>query len=265
MRLFKNTLLTAGATGILLASSAFAETGGTKVIVEEQSPQITVDQPPAQVSVDQREPQVDVQTQAPQVSVDQSEPQVSVEQPEPQVEVEQAQPDVRVSDAEPQVDVHESDAQVRVEEPQQESQARIEERQHRMEGAPGAVAANPQQQAQPEPSSLYEMPVEELRSARVVDENGMEIGQVENVVLKSDGSEAGLIISLSNSQERESGSAFANLDELSFEEDTLVWEDAADAAFLDEDEDYDPAEYQAAPTTAGRLSDIMRDDEVSAL
>lgn len=253
---------------------------GAKIVVDQKPTQVSVNKPPAQVAIDQPKPKVTITTQDPEVQVEQAEPRVSVQQPEPQVEVEQAKPEVEIQDAKPEVQVSESQPRVQVNEQEPEvaiQSAEGQQRSARQEQANTSQrsanqqqrltnqqqSANQQQQSARQEQDLFAVAVADLREAEVVDQEGQAIGNVEEVVIKRDGSEAGFIISTtgSDSQPRH---VYRAADDFSLEGDQLKLEEEGGAEALSEPQGFVAQEFRAAPNDQGTLGELTSRAGISA-
>lgn len=257
------------------------ESAKPTITVDQKPAQITVKKPAPQVTVQQAKPTVTITTQDPKVQVEQGEPKVSVQQAKPEVSVDQAEPEVAIEDAQPQVQVLEAEPEVQLEqsEPQvsvqEEPQQQTQMTQEQQTSMQQPSTANTSQPIQAMPSAeqeaptgivatytLYSVPIEDLRTSRVMDSAGQQVGQVEDVVVKRDGSEAGLVVSLENA-EGQSSYVFAPVEEVTLVGDALVWEGAAQAA--EQAQPYNPSDFESAPGSARTLSDVVSGEEVSSL
>lgn len=251
---------------------------GAQVVVDQKPTQITVDKPAAQVTVDQPKPKVRITTQDPEVEVEQAEPRVSVQQGEPDVSVDQArpnvevrdaEPDVQVSRSEPQVDVNEQEPEVSIESAEerdtQNNQMISQEQQSMQQERITARDEQPQQgqlsqQAQNE--DLYTRSVSELRSAEVVDQQGETLGNIEEVVIKRDASEAGFIISTTGSDGGEMRHIYRAADDFSVDGDQLVFTENAQT--LTEPQGFMSQEFMAAPGDDSTLRELVNHEGLSA-
>jgi hypothetical protein len=192
------------------------------VTVDIPQPEIIVRMPPPEVSVAQAQPQVQVNQPEPQVQVVQPEqPQVQVQPAQPQVNVQQAastQPNVQVEgEQQPQVRYERAEPRVVVNQPQGQPQVRVEEMQGQGQPAPAGAAAveparpgvaEPQQQQQEtttaavapaEPATGAQRWYSTMQGQELVEEtlygpNGVEIGEIENVVVGPDGRTASTVV-----------------------------------------------------------------------
>jgi hypothetical protein len=135
---------------------------------------IQVQQPAPNVTVQQPAPDVTVQRPAPEVTVQQPEPNVTVQQAKPNVTVEQAKPDVTVEQTgEPNVNVVRPD--------QQNSQQQNSQR-------TGGSNANQQPQNNGSTETrLMANQVQGLIGTDAVTTNNEDIGEIENLLIGSDG------------------------------------------------------------------------------
>jgi predicted outer membrane protein/sporulation protein YlmC with PRC-barrel domain len=171
--------------------AANQQADGADIQVHQPAPQVTVQQPEPQVTVRQPEPQVTVQQPAPQVTVQQPEPQVTVQQPEPQVTVQQPEPQVTVQESgQPQVTVQETgQPEVNV---QETEQANLADPADQAEAtSPGMAQGGQQEPMQPR---LMADQVGRLIGTNAVTENGEDIGEVQNLLVNSQGQVEALIV-----------------------------------------------------------------------
>jgi sporulation protein YlmC with PRC-barrel domain len=157
-------------------------------------PEVNVSQAQPQVQVRQSEPQVQVRPAQPQVQVESAQPQVQVQQladAQPNVQVEgNRQPRIRYEQAEPRVVVNrqEGQPQIRMEQAGQGQEAGQAQQQAMAAdpgAAPGATSAR---------SPLEGMRVEELMDKPVYGAGGLEIGDIENVVVSREGRAGALVV-----------------------------------------------------------------------
>jgi hypothetical protein len=200
-----------------------------EIIVRMPPPEVSVAQAQPQVQVVQPEPQVQVvQPEQPQVQIQPAEPRVNLQQagdaqpnvrvegePQPQVRYERAEPRVVVNQAQgqPQVRVEEMQGQPPGQQPAPEGVAAIAPP---AEPAPAAGTAPPAEQAQPAPGrtaavapaepatgagagagteSWYAtMSGQELVEETLYGADGVQIGEIENVVVGPDGRTASAVV-----------------------------------------------------------------------
>ncbi len=124
----------------------------------------------------------------------------------------------------------------------------------------GALEAQEEAQAARADSGarqVYEVPIDALRAARVVDSAGEPVGDVEDVLIKRDGSDAGIIIYTQNEARPGGAYKFAPANELTFIDDAVIWDNGANAESISERSDFDVREYQTAPETNGTLRELV--------
>jgi len=146
---------------------------------QQQQPPAQEDQAQADVTVRQQEPRVQVEDEPPRIIVEDPDPDVSVTQPEPQVEVEPVQPEVQVEQAEPQVQVEETeDPQVTIREPAEDTA-----------------------QAQPQPPQDQQLQqLQQHVGGPLLDSQGQEIGQVDEIVRDSNDQSLHVVVSAGQDQ-----------------------------------------------------------------
>lgn len=162
-----------------------------EVSVTQPEAQVAVTQPEAQVAVQQPEAKVEVDAPAPDVEVTQAQPQVSVEQKEPEVRVEQAEPQVNVETAQANVAVQSEEPKVVIEQGEPEvvveKVTEVEETDVAMaetDAAPKAMdedTADVKTVVATDEASLG-VSFDELEGETAYNNNGEEIGSVDEVV-----------------------------------------------------------------------------------
>ena len=147
------------------ATGGQGSTAGADIQVQQPAPNVTVQQPA---------PEVTVQRAAPEVTVQQPEPNVTVQQAEPNVTVEQAKPNVTVEQTgEPNVNVVRPD--------QQNSQ-----QQNSQQTSGGNANQQPQNNVSTE-TRLMANQVQGLVGTDAVTTNNEDIGEIENLLISSNG------------------------------------------------------------------------------
>lgn len=235
---------------------------GAKIMVDQKPTQVTVNKPAAQVTIDQPKPKVTITTQDPKVQVEQAEPRVSVQQPKPQVSVDQAKPEVEIQDAEPNVQVRNSQPQVQVNKQEPEVAIQPADQNQQQQSASQQQAKISQQSANQE-QDVFAVAVVELREAEVIDKEGQAIGNVEEVVIKRDGSEAGFIISTTGS-DAERRHVYRPADDFSLDGNQLMLNEDAGAEALREPQGFVSQDFRAAPNDQGTLGDLTNREGLSA-
>lgn len=74
-----------------------------------------------------------------------------------------------------------------------------------------------------EASAANDLTVADIKDLPVQNMNGQELGEVKDVVLRQDGAEAGLVVTLKAGSEDEAKDIFVSLDQLGATEDYVVW------------------------------------------
>lgn len=168
------------------------QSGGAQITVQQPQPQVQVQQPAPEITVQQPQPQVTVQQPPPQVTVEQPEPQVTVQQAEPKVEVQrQGQPQVNVQrEGQPQVNVQ-------------------------TEGQPGAAA-------RAGASPLMSMQASDIRGKDVVNAQGEDIGDVDEIVMSNQDRRLYAVISTGGVLGIGAQEVVVPLEELQLQEDNLM-------------------------------------------
>lgn len=92
--------------------------------------------------------------------------------------------------------------------------------------------------------SLKDLSPENIEDKEIVNLNGEEIGNVQEVVTDADGSISGVVVSVGGVLEMGGTEVFANAEDIRVSEDQLVWQTT-----LDEDALSERGEYEAAGTT----------------
>lgn len=257
------------------ASGESGEQQRTQITVKQKPAQVVVDKPAPQITVKQAQPKVTVISKDPEVQVEQGKPEVSVNQPEPEVAVNQRKPEVDVESADPNVDVRRAEPQVSVEESEpavdvvsQENQQQQSTEQSQQREQAQASAQTQQQdrtaqtQQQGKSQEIYSANLNDLRNAKLVDNTGQELGTVQEVVIKRDGSEAGLIVVPSEAANIDAEFVFTPVEGLLMEGDQLVI-DNQNQGSLQNPQNFNPDEYQLAPESDQPLSDMVQNERVT--
>lgn len=249
------------------------EPEGAKIVVEEKPAQVTVDQQPAQVTIKQGTPKVRVTTDDPEVSVNQADPEVSVKKAKPDVSVEQTDPEVVVNEAQPEVSVDESEPQVNVQ--SGEPEVVIREQQNRNQaqqdqGQQQAQQDQDQQQAQQQgqqqagqAEDIYAMSIADIRAAQIHGPQGDAIGGVEEVVVKNDGSDAGLIVRTSPQGQQQGQLVYIPVEAIVAEGDQLVLDQQKLAEEAANAEQFNPQDYNPVPESDQLLNEIVGQEELT--
>lgn len=257
----------------LAESSSSAEQPGTgersKIVVNQKPATVNVTKPAAQVTVTQPKPEVTITTRDPEVSVHQPKPEVSVQQAEPQVSVDPAEPTVDIDQAKPQVSVNQAEPDVQVEETNPEVVTRTPASEPQQPSAPVQsqseldtleLAEVPATNTAPAEETLYEVPLQELRTGDVKKSDGEALGAVEDVVIRNDGGHAGLLVTSDDGD----SVLFAPIESLTYQNGDLIINSEAAAEEIGENSRYDISRYQSAPQGARTLQDAIDQNRVSA-
>jgi hypothetical protein len=195
--------------------------GKPEVQIEQQKPKVVVKRGEPEVQVAEQQPKVVLQREQPDVSIADRQQETSVQtqqgDKQAQVQVEQSKPQVEVSEAEPEVTLERSgEADVNVQRPgQEQGQQKSQETGQEMAAASGANGAQ---------QSLDSMSIDELRGHKVVNSLGDELGKVDQVVVSGDQRTAGAVLSMGGILGIGAQQVLAPLDQLSLQNDRLVWE-----------------------------------------
>lgn len=100
---------------------------GSRIIVQQGTPNIRVDPADPRVTVRQAQPRVTVNQDQPEIIVRQRRPTVRVDIPQPEIIVRMPEPDVNVAMSQPQVQVNQPRPRVEVTRRQQQPQVQVEE------------------------------------------------------------------------------------------------------------------------------------------
>ena len=205
------------------------EQGQPKVAVSQPEPTVSVNQPEAQVAVQAGQPAVKVEEQKPEVAVTTPKPEVEVTQPDLAVDVNQAQPDVAVTQAQPDIAVSQTDA------------ATTAEPQMAAATADTAVAAPME--------TTYQIRIDDLEGADVMNTAGDEIGSIESVLLDPSANAPVVVLSVG-------GLLGIGDKEIAFpyNEFTITGDDVVLNTDMSEDQikdmpEYDEGAYEALPDT----------------
>lgn len=204
----------------------------SQVSVQDTAPQVDVNQPAPEVNVEQHDAQVDVHTGEPEVAIEQPEPQVEIEQPEPDVSIQQAEPEVTVNTAEPEVNVHQEEPEVTIE----KSEPDINIVRESSEGE--------QKSSHQTSATLMQAELESLEGKSVVNSEGEEIGSVDKIVSRRDGSEVGFVVSAGGFLGIGDSEIFIPASEAHLEEDDIVYRTNRDAGELKDSAKYQEDQYQ---------------------
>lgn len=263
-----------------------------KVIVKQPEPEVSVNvpepevevvQPDPNVSVQQPEPDVQVQQQPPEVAIQQGQPDVQVQQPEPQVSVQPATPevvmeepqqqaevqvdqpdraDVQVQQAQPEVQVTQAEPEVNVQRPEgaDVDVQEIEQLEAPAAGIPPEPDPQVEQAQSAETDPLQSLGIDQLEDQQVVNANGEEVGDVDQVVIRQDRSEIGVVVSVGGGFFGMGGDkVLIPLDDLSLQNNQLVWSSATDPAQVEQAGQYNPQEYQQiSPNEYQTLGDVEK-------
>lgn len=204
----------------------------SEVSVQDTAPRVDVNQPAPEVNVEQHDAQVDVRTGEPEVAIDQPEPQVEIEQPEPDVSIQQAEPEVTVNTAEPEVSVEQEDPEVTIE----KSEPDINIVRQSSEGE--------KQSSHQTSATLMQADLESLEGKSVVNSQGEEIGNVEEIVRSNDGSEIGFVVSAGGFLGIGDADIFVPASESHLEQDEIVYRTDRDTGELKDSAKYQEDRYQ---------------------
>lgn len=235
------------------------------VSVQQPEPDVQVQQQPPEVAIQQGQPDVQVQQPEPQVSVQPATPEVVMEQPQQQAEVQVDQPeraDVQVQQAEPDVQVTQAEPEVNVQRPEgaDVDVQEIERMEAPAAGIPAETDPQVQQAQSAETDPLQGLSIAQLEEQRVVNANGEEVGEVDQVVIRQDRSEIGVTVSTGGGFFGMGGDrVLIPLDDLSLQNNQLVWSSATDPAQVEQAGQYDPQEYQhISPNEYQTIGDVEK-------
>lgn len=194
----------------------------------DETMDVQVDQEPAEVKVEQESPDIKVEQSQPEVTIEQPEPEVTIEQPEPNVTVEEAEPNVTVEQGgQPDVNVEQADdAQVDVNNDDEQERQRAE------------------QNDQGQNDSLMTQQVSDLEGMTVVNQEGEEIGDIQNIAQHNDSRDLYAIISVGGIWGFGATEIALPVDEMQFENDQLVMNtDYGSDQIEESSEDYNEDSY----------------------
>lgn len=100
---------------------------------------------------------------------------------------------------------------------------------------------------------LFSTPVQELKNANLRDASGRQLGQILEIVVKQDGSEAGFVMS----NEQGQGYDYVPLYQISMRGDQLIAEDQANIQSVTPDE-LEQQNFNRIPDTQRPLSDYVQ-------
>lgn len=249
-----------------------------EVTITTRDPEVQVSQPDPEVSVDQAEPDVSVNQAAPEVAVDQPEPRVDVDQPEPEVEITERQPAVAVEDRPVQPEDRQRDQPITSLESEEEGRAPLAGSERRPETSAGentgdataSMETDPSTQEVPSgynesseattQSSLYTMPLDDLRSGDIMDSDGEKFGSITDVMIQRDGRGAGLVLTRAD----DNTILFAPLDAIDKRDDDLILKSESDAGEVGAEGEYRLNDYISAPNDAETLGEALSSNPVSS-
>lgn len=107
--------------------------------------------------------------------------------------------------------------------------------------------------------TLFEMPLQALRTSSVKTATGKAFGDVQDVVVRNDGGHAGLLIISADGK----SVLFAPAEALSWHSGELIIQDGSLAEEIGEDSNYDISRYQSASQGARTLQDAIDESRVS--
>lgn len=226
------------------------ENEGDRIVVEEQPAQVTVDRPPAQITVEQSEPQVTVEQGQPEVSVEKSEPEVSVEQAEPEVTVKESEPGVDVQSEEPEVVIQDRQNQNQASQPQQE------------QGEQETLSQRGQAGWSQDSGDVYSLSISDIQESRVHDSQGNSIGGVEDVIVKNDGTDAGVVVR-SQSEDGSGQLYYIPANAISVENDQLVLDQQKFAEEAENADQFNPQDYNVITGSDRSLNEYINPEEVT--
>ncbi|SFI08743.1 PRC-barrel domain-containing protein [Modicisalibacter xianhensis] len=254
------------ASALLLAPLANAQSEDTdqaQVSVESSEPQVSVKQAEPEVTVDDSaEPNVNVtndQDDA-EVVVERPEPEVKVNMPEPEVKVIQAesakgsdaaQPDTEAQDAQPEQT--QPSAQT-AQEQQAQSGTQADQQESPTQETAGQETTQPAEP--PEQSPLDKMRVADLEGQTIYGTGGEELGDIDNVVMANDGSNAGVVISMGGFWGLFEDQVLIPFNQLQLNDDQLVWQTDKSTEEMEET-GYDEQNYtEVSPEEYEHVGDL---------
>lgn len=236
-----------------------------EVSVQQPEPDVQVQQQPPEVAIQQGQPDVQVQQPEPQVSVQPATPEVTMEQPQQQAEVQVDQPeraDVQVQQAEPEVQVTQAEPEVNIQRPEgaDVDVQEIERMEAPAAGIPPETDPQVEQAQTAETNPLQSLSIAQLEEQQIVNPNGEAIGEVDQVVIRQDRSEIGVTVSTGGGFFGMGGDmVLIPLDELTMQNNQLVWNAASDPQQVEQAGQYDPKEYQhISPNEYQTIGDVEK-------
>lgn len=193
------------------------------------------DQTATTIKVEESQPEVTVEQPAPEVTV-------TVEQPEPEVQVTQAEPSVQVQEG--SADQAEPEVTVRTEEPEVTVETTTSEDQSRDQQAEQQQAAD--QPAEQEPaatdSERLQARAEEIIGQEVINQNGEEVGDVEDLVVRRGDGEIYAVIGVGGFLGLGEKSIAVPFSELDVQKDQVVFMSQQSEDQLEEMPEYNESE-----------------------
>lgn len=208
-----------------------AQNEGDRIVVEEQPAQVTVDRPPAQITVEQPEPEV------------------TVEQAEPEVTVKESEPEVEVQSEEPEVVIQDQQSQNQASQPQQEQEQE-------------ALSQRGQSGWSEDSGDVYSLSISDIQEAQVHDGQGNAIGGVEDVIVKNDGSDAGVVVR-SRSEDGAGQLYYIPVNAISVENDQLVLDQQKFAEEAENADQFNPQDYNVITGSDRSLNEYINREEVT--
>lgn len=208
------------------------------------------DQTATTIKVEESQPEVTVEQPAPEVTV-------TVEQPEPEVQVTQAEPSVQVQEgsadqAEPEVTVRTEEPEVTVETTTSEDQSRDQQaEQQQAADQPAEQQSAEQQQAVDQPaeqepaatdSERLQARAEEIIGQEVINQNGEEVGDVEDLVVRRGDGEIYAVIGVGGFLGLGEKSIAVPFSELDVQKDQVVFMSQQSEDQLEEMPEYNESE-----------------------
>ncbi len=217
-----------------------------EIRVQEQAPQIQLQQPATNVTVDQAQTQVEVATDRPEVRIEQPDPKVTIDQPEPEISIQQAEMEVVVNEAEPEIEVRQAEPEVTVNPAEPEVEVvRL--------GADGEERETRQAQAS---QSLLQVSLDDLKDKTVVNNQGEELGDVDDVVVSREGNQRGFVVSVGGFLGIGENKVFVPADEVSVTTDNIIWETSRSKEQLEEASNYQEDRFESVSDQYETLGDL---------
>ncbi len=153
-----------------------------------------------------------------------------------------------------QVSKDESDPEVNVQ--SEEPEAAVREQESQQQGRQDEQQAG-------QARDIYAMSIADIRDSQILDPAGNIVGGVQEVIVKNDGSDAGLIVRTSPAEGHQGQLVYIPADALMAQEGELVLDPNKLAEEAANAEQFDPRNYNPVPESDQRLNELVGREEVT--